>query len=277
MIAEDEVSGPVELELTQQDEEIVDRIRGFGLGDKVHQYTECQERQKQHFADFYDANVKGGQAGDGDHAQVQLHQDKATGMAKALQLTGRPVAKPNVPAGNKVIGDDDLAQIRASRLAAMKEKSAMRKHWKQSGHGNYTELNSAEEFFKETKTPQRCVVLLHAEDAYDEDLHNWLQSQAAKHLECKFFHIRRDRCEGMCAMLDLQGFPTLLLMRLGQVVEWVHPHELTLLDKMEKCLQKLEMLVREDASESESEDDVSDDEDERRCRFHGFELPGRGS
>ncbi len=55
------------------------------------------------------------------------------------------------------LNDDDIEGIRQKRMADMKKRQEKMKDWVAKGHGEYREIFSEQEFFKEMKGEERMV------------------------------------------------------------------------------------------------------------------------
>jgi hypothetical protein len=53
--------------------------------------------------------------------------------------------------------DDDIAGLRQKRLHQLKRQQDKQREWVEKGHGEYKELNSEKEFFREMKGEERMV------------------------------------------------------------------------------------------------------------------------
>lgn len=55
------------------------------------------------------------------------------------------------------LNDDDIESIRQKRLLDMKKRQEKMRVWAERGHGEYTEVQTEVEFFKEMKGEERMV------------------------------------------------------------------------------------------------------------------------
>jgi len=125
------------------------------------------------------------------------------------------------------LGMDDLEKIRLARIEEMKKEKLMRDHWKAQGHGRYREIENERTFFKEVGPHERAVCLIHEDnDDLGNHLHTELGALAESHLETAFLRLRESKAHFMVQMLDLEGLPSLFILRHGKVTESVGPSAL---------------------------------------------------
>lgn len=87
-----------------------------------------------------------------------------------------------------------------------------------------------------------------------------------------FYRLRKDKATFMMSMLELEGLPTLLVIRHGRVVDSIGPKALRKMP-VAKAVAKLGILdADEDMPHS---DDESEDEEERPHRSRSWRRIGR--
>lgn len=55
------------------------------------------------------------------------------------------------------LNDDDIETIRQKRMKDLKKRQEKMKEWVERGHGEYTEVQTEQEFFKEMKGEEKMV------------------------------------------------------------------------------------------------------------------------
>lgn len=84
--------------------------------------------------------------------------------------------------------DDDLEQLRARRLEAMRKQEQKQREFQAKGHGSYREITDQRQFFEELKQSERAVCHFFrdtTERCRIVDRH--LERLAARHMETKVF------------------------------------------------------------------------------------------
>jgi len=111
--------------------------------------------------------------------------------------------------------DNDLAALRARRLAKMKERAKKREELKAKGHGEYTEI--VEEEFLKTVTGSEFVVChfyhRNFESCKIADLH--LRRLAARCFGTRFITINAEKAPFFVGKLRVQTLPTIILFHDG--------------------------------------------------------------
>lgn len=62
------------------------------------------------------------------------------------------------------LGEDDIEAIRLKRVAEMKKRQEKMKEWVARGHGEYNEIHSEQDFFKEMKGEERMICHFYREN-----------------------------------------------------------------------------------------------------------------
>merc|ERR1712224_142460 len=123
------------------------------------------------------------------------------------------------------MGDDELQQIRAMRMAKMQQEQRLR----QQGHGKLRELRNEADFIGVVKPRERAVVLLSdgVSDKRVPDVTTALEELAKKHVEAQFCHLEVENAGILSAMLDLDdGLPVVYVLKHGQVTASFPPRRL---------------------------------------------------
>lgn len=95
---------------------------------------------------------------DGGIAQAVVEQT-VVGLAKRLE------AQVDAEINRlENLNDDDIESIRAKRMADMKKRQEKTREWVERGHGEYRDIQTEQEFFKEMKGEERMVCHFYREN-----------------------------------------------------------------------------------------------------------------
>ena len=131
---------------------------------------------------------------------------------------------------NNLLDDDAALEIlRKQRLASMQKEHALKKKWKDLGHGTYVELGGggqdgrdvARGFFQASKESERMVIHFYRPTTrYCDAFHAHLAKLAPKHLETRFVKVNVQDCDhqggGASFLVERLGIvvmPTLLIVK----------------------------------------------------------------
>jgi len=223
-------------------EDLVDKLRGGEFNDMIQAANQAQD------------------------AQLCLQADG--GVKRADPYTHFAGTAPPVQAKDSS-GDDELKRAREARMAQLKHEHT----WRQQGHGSLRELADEREFIEVIGPHERAVVLLDDGRAgAAEDVKRALDRLAKSHLEAQFCRLPVDRARFLTHMVELQGLPTIFVLRDGQVTRQLPPHRLfeyasassPLFGKhLAKLLHRVDALMDSEGVSS-SEDERDDDEEKSR-------------
>lgn len=119
--------------------------------------------------------------------------------------------------------EDELMRLRRERKAQLQKESV----WKKQGHGSLRELVSETEFVETIAPHERALVLLDDGAASaGEVCRKVLGRLASKHLEAQFCWLPAERAFFLTQMIDLQGLPTIFVLRYGEVTRHLPPSQL---------------------------------------------------
>mmetsp|Transcript_29056 Transcript_29056/g.63995 ORF Transcript_29056/g.63995 Transcript_29056/m.63995 type:complete len:278 (+) Transcript_29056:49-882(+) len=245
--AEERGCGRGTAEFSEQDEMLIDRIKGEGA------YAEMAENMSNNFsAQLTDKGIQRA-----DATQIAANATAAE-KAAAAKATDRCYAADLSNDLERQDCTDELEALRQARLRQLKHQAQMNAHWQELGHGRYTEVESERTFFKDVEPHERTVCLLHKDNDMENPLHVALLELAKIHMETMFFHLHEEKAHVMLTMLSLsQGLPALLVLRHGKVVEQVSGRELARCrnqGRMALMLRGLGVLDEEKHSDEEDED-----------------------
>mmetsp|Transcript_5434 Transcript_5434/g.16156 ORF Transcript_5434/g.16156 Transcript_5434/m.16156 type:complete len:234 (+) Transcript_5434:74-775(+) len=154
-------------------------------------------------------------------AEAQMCLRPGGGIAKADPYTAF-AGVGQAPQGEED-PDAELRRLRAARMAQMRDEHA----WRRQGHGELRELADEREFVEAIKPHERAVVLLDdGRSAVGDDVRKALAKIAKAHLEAQFCRLPADRAFFLTHMVELEGLPTLFLLRDGEVTRHLPPSRL---------------------------------------------------
>lgn len=127
--------------------------------------------------------------------------------------------------------DDELEELRAKRLEALRKKEVRRSKWLQNNHGRFHELTDQKEFFANVKSTKHVICLFYSKTSHwSKPLQEHLTLIAQKHLECKFLQIEAQHAPFLIERLNIWMMPTLVLAKDNKVstqlrgLDWVAPN-----------------------------------------------------
>jgi len=132
-------------------------------------------------------------------------------------------ALPSLPTPED--GEDDLAAVRAARMAALRAAAADRAAWSAAGHGSVGEGLSEKELLAATKASTRLVAAFvrpGGGNVYATELEAHLTKLAGAHLETRFVRMDAERSPFLSNKLRLRVLPALVWFRGGKVARVLH-------------------------------------------------------
>jgi hypothetical protein len=87
------------------------------------------------------------------------------------------------------LGEEDMASLRARRLADLKRDAAQRREWAAAGHGVVATVRGDKDFFEAARGVQRVVALFWRASRPCDAMKGLLRSLAPQHLETKFIEV----------------------------------------------------------------------------------------
>eukprot|EP01066_Platyproteum_vivax_P009172 Platyproteum_vivax@DN4010_c0_g1_i1.p1 len=114
------------------------------------------------------------------------------------------------------LGEDDLENIRQNRIREMKENAKKRGEFLSLGHGQYSELYDAKDFFESAKKSSRLVVHFWRPSTWRcEIIDKHLSLLAPKHMECRFVKVNAEKMPWLAEKMQIIVLPTLVLVKDG--------------------------------------------------------------
>jgi len=116
--------------------------------------------------------------------------------------------------------EEDLAKIRANRVAEMKRKAEERVEQQRNGHGSLTKVNDQKEFFEYSKKSSRLVVLFTRDsNRHGKIMIEHLTFLAARHLEARFIWVDAENAPFLTDKLNIWMLPTIVCLKDNKVKE----------------------------------------------------------
>ncbi|KAK3238821.1 hypothetical protein CYMTET_51200 [Cymbomonas tetramitiformis] len=119
------------------------------------------------------------------------------------------------------MNDDDLDSLRKKRIESMKKQQIKKQKWLEDGHGEYREVHTEKDFFKEMKGVERMVCHFYRENWPCKVMDKHLREIAAKHVETKFIKIDAEKSPYLTEKLKIWMLPTLCLVKNEKVEDYV--------------------------------------------------------
>ncbi|GLC37943.1 hypothetical protein PLESTF_000607900 [Pleodorina starrii] len=119
------------------------------------------------------------------------------------------------------LGEDDIEAIRQKRMVEIKQRQEKMKDWAARGHGEYREITTEQEFFKEMKGEERMVCHFFRENWPCKVMDKHIGILAKKHMETKFVKINAEKSPFLTERLKIWMLPTLALIQNEKTVDYV--------------------------------------------------------
>ncbi|CAG0879906.1 unnamed protein product [Darwinula stevensoni] len=117
---------------------------------------------------------------------------------------------------------EELDAIRNQRLEALKKQAEQKQHWKQQGHGGYSELPEEKEFFNVTKQSENVICHFYRDSAFRcKIVDKHLNILAPKHIEARFIKLNADKTPFLAERLKIRVIPTILLVKNGKTKDYI--------------------------------------------------------
>ena len=119
--------------------------------------------------------------------------------------------------GDNAANSDDLAALRARRLAQLRADADARAQWERQGHGVLHHARSDKECFDAARGCARVVACFARASSRPCDAMERLLSQLApRHLEAKFVRVDAERCPFLADKMRVTVLPTLAVLLEGR-------------------------------------------------------------
>lgn len=108
---------------------------------------------------------------------------------------------------------DDMEKLREARKRRMIKEAQRRQQLKSQGHGEYRELSSEKEFFKEIKQAPAAAVHFYRPATFRCAIIDKHMSRCAqKYVDCKFVKINAEKSPYLCEKLHIWCLPSIVLI-----------------------------------------------------------------
>ena len=119
--------------------------------------------------------------------------------------------------GGSSANSDDLAQLRARRLAQLRADADARAQWERQGHGVLHHARSDKEFFDAARGCSKVIACFARSSSRPCDAMERLLTQLApRHLEAKFVRVDAERCPFLADRMRVTVLPTLAVLLEGK-------------------------------------------------------------
>jgi len=116
------------------------------------------------------------------------------------------------------LGEDDLAAIKANRIAEMKRKADMEQKNKMNGHGKLMKINDQQEFFGAAKQSERMIVVFtRNSNKYGKAMLEHAELLAERHLEARFLWVDAENAPFLTDRLNIYMLPTIVCIKDNKV------------------------------------------------------------
>jgi len=116
------------------------------------------------------------------------------------------------------LDEDDLARIKAKRMAEMKKKAEQQQDNVANGHGSLTKINDQQEFFAAAKKSARLIaVFTRNSNKYGKAMLEHSTLLAAKHLEARFIWVDAENAPFLTDRLNIYMLPTIVCIKDNKV------------------------------------------------------------
>jgi len=114
--------------------------------------------------------------------------------------------------------EDELAKIRAKRIAEMKAKAEKRQEWQNNGHGSLSKITEQKEFFEAAKNSERLICIFTREtNRYGKIMKEHMANLAARHLEARFVWVDAENAPFLTDRLNIYMLPTIVCVKGNKV------------------------------------------------------------
>jgi len=215
----------------------------------------------------YSDVIKTAQQASESKAQAQLCLQADGSVARGDPSTAfRGMRAAPAPVDEK---EDEWQRLRAARMARLRDEDT----WRRQGHGKLRELADEREFVEAIRPHERAVALLDdGRSAVADDVRGALESLAKCHMETLFCRLPADRAMFLTHMVELEGLPTIFVLRDGAVRRHLPPSRLFEYASASSPLFKghlARLLQKVDAVTSDDKGSSSEEEEEKHERRRG--------
>merc|ERR1719231_117465 len=116
------------------------------------------------------------------------------------------------------LDEDDLARIKAKRMAEMKKKAEAQQKNVANGHGRLAKINDQQEFFGAAKKSARLVcIFTRNSNKYGKAMLEHAELLAGKHLEARFIWVDAENAPFLTDRLNIYMLPTIVCIKDNKV------------------------------------------------------------
>lgn len=118
--------------------------------------------------------------------------------------------------GDNAHNSDDLAQLRARRLAQLRADADARAQWEQEGRGVLHHARSDKEFFDAARGCSKVVACFARASRPCDAMERLLSQLAPRHLEAKFIKVEAEKCPFLADRMRVTVLPTIAVLLEGK-------------------------------------------------------------
>lgn len=116
------------------------------------------------------------------------------------------------------LDEDDLARIKANRMAEMKKKAEQTEMNRHNGHGTFEKISDQQEFFAAAKKSDRLIVIFtRNSNKWGQQLCDHCRLICQKHLEAKFVWADAENSPFLTDRLNIYMLPTIVCIKDNKV------------------------------------------------------------
>merc|ERR1712167_542636 len=169
------------------------------------------------------------------------------------------------------LDEDDLARIKAKRMAEMKKKAEQQQDNVANGHGTLTKINDQQEFFAAAKVSNRLVcIFTRNSNKYGKAMLEHMELLAAKHLEARIIWVDAENAPFLTERLNIYMLPTIVCIKDNKVhkqhnglneIDGSGKYSSGMLEYLLHCDEMLDEAPLYDQEIREEEEELADLED----------------
>uniref|UniRef100_A0A7S0LHG4 Thioredoxin domain-containing protein n=1 Tax=Coccolithus braarudii TaxID=221442 RepID=A0A7S0LHG4_9EUKA len=149
--------------------------------------------------------------------EMDVMQCQMNEMAKAALLQMESAVDDELDKVNNMT-EDDLAKIRANRIAEMKAKAEKKQEWKHNGHGSLTKITEQKEFFDAAKSSEKLICIFTREsNRYGQMMKEHMTVLCQRHLEARFVWVDAENAPFLTDRLNIYMLPTIVCVKGNKV------------------------------------------------------------
>jgi len=152
-----------------------------------------------------------------DQAQLQQMVADMTGKLVLGQMQNEEAKVDDMLSRLENMDTDDMEKLREVRKKRMIKEAQRKQMLRGQGHGEYRELSSEKDFFKEIKQAPAAAVHFYRPATFRCNIvDKHMRRCAQKYVDCKFVKINAEKCPYLCEKLHIWSLPSIVLIIQGK-------------------------------------------------------------